>query len=250
MLILDPRKGFYALEAVRRAPEGTVSTLLENEEARQQFERLSSDLPELSRPVATIPSFPPGEWMEKGFGYSRFDHIILCEPLGRHDPGFDYWAYAESALAAGNAVSGVVFFNILGGKSSCLSEMLKLNLTNPDSKTAALTASVEAFERSYGGGPGLARDAAHGEEEKAEEIFVRHLSKAGIKAAPTMTVKCLSYQRSLSAMDIETWLSTERDYGGRLRDAIGQEAFSSLRELLGRTAGTVRWPLFVSLGKL
>jgi len=262
ILVLDPRKGFYALEAVRRVPEGTVAAFLENEDAKRQFERLSSDLPELSRPMAATPSLPPGTWMEAGFGFSRFDHILLCEPLGRHDPGLDYWAYAEAALAsagasgkdrageAGKCGPSILFFDILGEKSSRLSEMLKLNISAPGEATAALIGSLETVENAYGGGPGLARDAVREESERAGEIFSLHLGNAGIKAAPVMTTACLSYRRTLSAADIETWLSTAGEYGATLRDALGKENLSELRGLLAGMTGTVEWPLFVSLGKL
>ncbi|HWP69204.1 MAG TPA: hypothetical protein VN437_07875, partial [Rectinemataceae bacterium] len=84
LLILDPRKGFYSLEALRRVTEGTVAVFLENDEAKTQLERLTSDLPELARPAVAIPTLPPKNWVQESFGFSTFDRVILCEALGKH----------------------------------------------------------------------------------------------------------------------------------------------------------------------
>ena len=249
ILVLDPRKGFYALEAARRAPEGTVAVLVENEEARTQLERLTSDIPELLRPMAVTPAaLAPSapSWLQEGFGFAAFDRILICEPLGRHDPSFDYWAYVESALAAA-APAGIAFFDILGGRSSYLSEMLKLNIQDPDPKTKELIDALEAFEKKRGGGPSLAADAIRQDEEKAGKIFSSHLKKAGISKKPAMRVERLTYDRYLTAAEIETWLSAESDYGVALRANLGAEALVGLKALLGKKTGTVRWPLFLSL---
>ncbi|HWR11566.1 MAG TPA: AAA family ATPase [Rectinemataceae bacterium] len=259
ILVLDPRKGFYALEAARRAPEGTVAVLVENEEARTQLERLTADIPELLRPMAVTPalSAPSSRWLEEGFGFAAFDRILVCEPLGRHDPVLDYWAYVEAALAASApplagstaalAASGIVFFDILGGRSSYLSEMLRLNVTDPDLKIKELIDALEAFEKKRGGGPSLAAETIRQDEEKAGKIFSSHLKKAGISKKPAIRVERLTYDRYLTAAEIETWLSAESDYGAALRADLGAEALASLKELLGKKIGTVRWPLFLSL---
>ena len=246
ILVLDPRKGFYALEASRRAPEGTIAALLESEEARTQFERLTADLPELSRPRAALPSIPPLGWAEREFGFSRFDRVLLCEPLGRHDPGFDYWAYAESALRssidAGAAkepqMPGVAFFDILPLRSSCLSEMLTMNTPDVEGQTMEVLDILRDFEAGRGGGPGTAGDPAGETEGRIEEIYTRLLSNAGMDKVPQTRVERLSYERSYTLSDVETWLSEEGDYGKALRAAMPGEALISLKELLRGKAGT------------
>jgi hypothetical protein len=265
LLILDPRKGFYALEALRRVPEGTVAVFLENEEAKTQLERLTSDLPELVRPVAALPTLPAGTWVQDGFGFSTFDRVILCEADGRHDPSFDYWAYAESALASARkgGSRGFVFFDILGGRSGFLSEMLRLNIAEPDARTTELILELEAFEKTYGSGPSLARgaaplalprtakdaalNAARDNPETAMKTLLGHLKAAGVGGEPEIRIHCLSYERNLSPGDTELWLSTQNDYGRALRKAFGEADITGLRELLGRKKDVVSWPLFISL---
>jgi len=258
ILVLDPRKGFYALEASRRAPEGTIATLLESEEAKTQVERLTADLPELSRPRAALPSIPPQGWVEREFGFSRFDRVLLCEPLGRHEPTFDYWAYAESALrssidagaAKARPLPSIAFFDILPLRSSCLSEMLRMNIPDLDGKTSEILDMLHDFETRRGGGPGAAGDAAGETEGRAGEIYAHHLSNAGMDKKPQTRIERLSYERSFTPADVEAWLSEEGDYGKALRASIPGETLISLKEVLRGKAGTVRWPLFVSIATL
>lgn len=261
LLILDPRKGFYALEATRRAPEGTIATLLENAEARAQLERLTADLPELSRPAAAIPSAAPLGWVEREFGFSRFDRLLLCEPLGRHDPAYDYWAYAESAIRSTRAADSgdgpaaarggsIAFFDFLHERSSFLSEMLRLNIGEPGQAAAEAIDFLQSFERERGGGPGIASSTARDErvsEARAASIYASHLAKAGIQHKPTLRVERLSYDRILGPAEIESWLSAESEYGKALRGATDQKTFSTLEALLRGQAGRVAWPLFLSL---
>ena len=250
LLLLDPRKGFYALEALRRVPEGTVAVALENEEAKTQLERLTSDLPELSRPIVALPSKPAGTWVQESFGFSTFDKVIVCEALGRHDPAFDYWAAWESALASARdgGSRGFAFFDILGGKSSFLSEMLKLNIVDPDAETAELIEGLAAFETKYGGGPNLERDADRDRPETIGKTFHRHLKAAGVDTIPKFDTRRLSYERALSPDEAEGWMSAESDYGKALREELGEAAVPRLKKLLGRLSNTVLWPLYVSLG--
>lgn len=258
ILVLDPRKGFYALEASRRAPEGTIATLLESEEAKTQVERLTADLPELSRPRTALPSIPPQGWVEREFGFSRFDRVLLCEPLGRHEPTFDYWAYAESALrssidagaAKARPLPSIAFFDILPLRSSCLSEMLRMNIPDLDGKTSEILDMLHDFETRRGGGPGAAGDAAGETEGRAGEIYAHHLSNAGMDKKPQTRIERLSYERSFTPADVEAWLSEEGDYGKALRASIPGETLISLKEVLRGKAGTVRWPLFVSIATL
>lgn len=255
ILVLDPRKGFYALEALRRTPEGTVAAFLESEEAKRQFERLTSDIPELSRPETATPSPPPKRWVEEVFGHSDFDRIILCEPSGRHDPSFDYWAYAEEALAAFRRADGanLVFFDILGARSSFLSELLRANpamLADSGENSAALIDSLEVFERRRGGGPGFAMGATAVNEEDGKSRISEHLRRAGVPAEPAWHLERLPYGRILAPDEIEAWLDPKGDYGGQLREALGADAAASLKTLLEGLSGRPDWPLFVSLGRL
>lgn len=271
ILIMDPRKGFYALEAMRRAPEGTVAVFLESEEAKSQFERLTSNLPELSRPIAATPSAGPGRWVEESFGFSRFDTIVLCEPFSRHDASFDYWQYAESAFVSvrdsfasleqglgkrpeqekqGLRAPAVFFHEISSDRSSHLSELLLLNIPEQDSDTEKLVRELNQFEKNYGGGPSLSRRGANVDVEGAKNIFRQHLEKAGIENEPKIMEQRLFYERSIAMSDVETWLSAEHRYGSEMEKALGKASVVRLKALLARMGGSAKWPLFVITGSV
>lgn len=272
ILLIDPRKGFYALEAARRAPEGTVAVLLEDAAAQAQVEKLTADMPELHRPLSahrhdSALQGNADSWTERAFGFSGFDRVVVCEPLssfagsgeGPGDP--DYWAPIEAALAASRKQGNtrVAFFDIHSAASSRLSELLKLNgpggaALGPEPETDRLIAALEAFEKKRGGGPALAPGARSGTRPGAFEnpktllgFFSGHLKKAGIKGAPSLRFERLSYERDLGETDIEAWLSAESGYGAALRAELGEKAAASLKKLLYGKAGNLQWPLFVSI---
>ena len=254
ILIIDPRKGFYALEAARRAPEGTIAALVETEEAKAQLDRLTSDLPELLRPQAVTPSLEASDWIEKGFGFSNFDRIIVCESTGRHDPSFDYWAYVDSALASlrKRENTSIVFFDFLAARSSSLSEMLKLNAAAPDTKTADLIASLGDFEQTYGGGPAYAREVLPQDEQKIEAVFKQRLATAGFdqeRLTPSITIERLAYERSVSRAEMESWLSVDGEYGKAMLESRGQKFMDTMRGLLEGIIGAKLWPLYLSIVK-
>ena len=254
ILIIDPRKGFYALEAARRVPEGTIAALVESVEAKAQLDRLTSDLPELLRPQAVTPSLQASDWIEKGFGFSNFDRIIVCESAGRHDSSFDYWAYIDSALASlrNSENTSIVFFDILAARSSNLSEMLKLNAADLETRTADIIASLEDFEQKHGGGPAYTREASPQDEQKIEAAFGRRLAAAGFdpaKLKPSIKIERLAYERSVSRAEMESWLSVDGEYGRAMLEARGEKFMAELRELLGNTVGVKLWPLYLSIVK-
>ncbi len=258
ILIIDPRKGFYVLEAARRAPEGTVAALVETEEAKAQLERLTADLPELLKPLAVSPALPPSGWIEKGFGFSDFDRLIVCEALGSHDPSFEYWDYVAAALASmkKSHPASIVFFDILASRSSFLSETLKMNLVDPDSGTVDMIARLEEFEIKRGGGPGFAQQPSSPQPPSplqgshSEAVFAGRLADAGFDSSrlkPSTRIERLSYERTLSRQEVESWLAADGEYGKGLRDAFGENEAGRLKELSEGLAGSRLWPLFLSV---
>jgi len=255
-LILDPRKGFYALEATRRAPEGTVAVLVENEAAQAQLERLTSDIPELLKPMAALPDRLPAaaaaDWVEKRFGFSRFDKVVLCEPLGSHDPGFDYWSHAIAALAAaGAAGSGeAAIFEILDGRSSCLSEMLALNLEDAGGADSELVAALARAEASRGGGPGIAAASPRFGESALNAALAPRLAAAGFPAPLSWRVERIPCPRQLEAAEIAEWLAPGTEYGSYLRKELGEASMARLKAILNALPSAVDWPFFVALARL
>ncbi|MDD3982057.1 MAG: AAA family ATPase, partial [Spirochaetales bacterium] len=227
LLILDPRKGFYALEALRRLGAGSLFAFLENDEALDQFSRLVGDLPELSRPMTASPSLAPTGWPKKAFGHENFDHIVLCEAIGAHDSEFDYWAYAEQAIACRNKGSGsLCVFDILGPASSGLATMLKIN--KGAEENSAFIADLEAFEEKRGGGPSLDSLAIQGITDSELKL------KKALGLIPDSELfwqeEVIEYSREISGQDIEDWLNPEEDYSRALSNALGEKAVDVLRE--------------------
>jgi putative ATPase len=246
LLILDPRKGFYALEALRRLSEGTVFAFLENDDALEQFARLSGDLPELSRPMTASPALTAAGWPKKAFGHENFDQIILCEAIGAHDPDFDYWAYAKEAIAcSAKGAKALCVFDILGPASSGLANMLKIN--EAADKEAPFITELEAFENQRGGGPFL--DPQIIQKINESERRLREALGGIPDSEFSWQEAIVHYNRDLSRQDIEAWLDPEANYGRALTKALGVVAIQKLRALLHDHEGKVLWPLVLRLGK-
>ncbi len=247
LLILDPRKGFYALEALRRLSEGSVFAFLENDEALEQFSRLSGDLPELSRPMTASPALAAAGWPQNAFGHENFDQIVLCETIGSHYAGLDYWAYAEEAIACGvKGGKALCVFDMLGQASSGLANMLKIN--NGADRDAAFIKELEAFENQRGGGPSLDRQTILGIADSE-----RRLRKAlgGIPDSElSWHEEIVHYRRDASRQEIEAWLDPEGDYTKDLIDALGGKAIDTLHRLLNEHEGNLLWPLYLRLGRV
>jgi putative ATPase len=255
-LILDPRKGFYALEATRRAPEGTIAVLVENEAAQAQLERLTSDIPELLKPIAALPvrlpAAAPADWVEARFGFSRFDSVVLCEPLGSHDPDFDYWSHAREALRAA-AASGsreADIFEILDGRSSCLSELLALNLAAPGEPERELIAALAKAEAARGGGPSIASASVRFDEATLTAAFAPQLAAAGFSTLPAWSVERIPCPRQLEPAEIAEWLAPGTEYGAYLRKELDEAAVARLKAILNALPAAADWPFFVALARL
>ena len=129
--------------------------------------------------------------------------------------------------------------------------MLRMNIPELDGKTSEILDILHDFETRRGGGPGVAggfRPAKprEGPGKSMPNIFRTREWTKSLKAR----IERLSYERSYTLADVEAWLSEEGDYGKALRVAIPGQALISLKELLRGKAGTVRWPLFVSIATL
>lgn len=245
LLILDPRKGYYALEALRRLGEGSVFAFLENDEALQQFARLSGDLPELSRPMTASPKLAAAGWPREAFGHENFDQILLCEATGAHDAGIDYWAYAEQAIACRKKGYGALcVFDILAPASSSLSKMLKINKGAEDNP--AFIAELEAFEEHRGGGPSLDTQAIRRSADS--ELALRRVLGGIPDSELSWRKEIVQYNREISRQDIEDWLDPGTEYAEDLRKALGGKAPELLRAQLGKLEGRVLWPLSLRLG--
>lgn len=253
VLVMDPRKGFYALEALRRSPDGTIAVFCENAEAEAQLERLSERLPDASRPLAARPGAGAEGWVEAAYGFSLFDSLILCEPYSRARTDFDYGAYAREAaraVAAGGGKTGcaLFLFDILGGKSSFVSEALALNLRDQDGSTSAFIGELRGFETSLGHGPGFEAGASPLDMEsfrgQAEE-FARECGGIDLKVEEYR----LSYRRTVTGEEASAWLDCAGPYAAALAARLGAKAQARILDLLGKCPAKMEWPFFVALAR-
>jgi putative ATPase len=245
LLILDPRKGYYALEALRRLGEGSVFAFLENDQALEQFLRLSGDLPELSRPMTSGPERASAGWPREAFGHENFDQILLCEALGSHDPGFDYWAYAAEAIACRKKGYGALcVFDILAPASSSLAKMLKLNQGSEEA--LSFIAELEAFEERRGGGPSL--DAGTIRRTADSELALRRVLGRTPEAELSWREEIVQYAREISRQDMEDWLDPGTGYAEDLGKALGAKALEHLRGQLEHVGAQAVWPLYLRMG--
>lgn len=272
VLVFDPRKGFYTLEAVREATEGSVCCYLDDTGAEAQLGQLVADLPELSRPLVWVPERDaakssgrtPGKraeaaWLNRAFGFSRFDRLLLCESFSTYTPDSEFWDYLRAAIvetrvdgeASGSKEATQIFFmEVLSEKSSRLSGLIRHNGSAVDDPgNAALLLELEKFEQETGGGPSFDRAKPAIDAEKAATAFRRLLSDCGVEAPPLVAEKKLSYERLLARDEVEGWFSPQSTYGEALAAQLGGKLTEKLKGLLLSMCGTTTWPLFVILGQ-
>jgi putative ATPase len=275
ILVMDPRKGFYALEALRRAPEGQVAVLLEDEAGIAQLERLTSELPELAKPLAWAGTEAKAGWTEEAYGFSRFDSVLVCEPRamssaalasahpespgpgqnGKRTAGGDFWAFLGPAVEA-SAKAGkrpaIFSFEVLGARSSRLSEVLLLALPEPGEPAKSLIAELAAFEEGWGGGPGLPAElrAKASIESSLERDFAERMAGLGMAEKDiSCSVEALSYRSSIQAEEILESIGSGTEYGVALTASMGKEGAASIAALVRRLPASGLKPLFVFLGK-
>jgi len=245
LLLMDPRKGFYALEALRRLPEGTVYAFLENGQALEQLSRLTKDIPELSKPETASPALPPDNWPEQAFGHKNFDTILLCEAEGRHDQGFDYWAYVAQALACyKKGKTRVCAFDLQLHLSSRLHPMLMQN--GAHSRAPDFMEALQAYETKIGWGPLLPQSFLQNTEEQRSRLLDT------LSAVPGLDLRwhenSVSYERSISGEDIESWLDKGSDYIRGLVETLGDSGLETLKTLLGDLGARAVWPIHIRVG--
>lgn len=243
LLVIDPRKGFYGLEAVRRVTDGTVAVVLESEEAKSQFEKLVSDLPELSRPLTSSAS----NILDPGFGDEAFDDILVCEPFGSHADSFDLWSVlAASSQYLPKGGNGAVHgFQVNAKKSSCLHEVLLKNLSRPTAEEAALIQALRGFEEKYGRGPAYsASPSAEGDADTAR-TFVEKLRSNGMACTLETRFLSTSYERRIFREDTVAWFSPTGGYGEKVIAELGLSVVEKIASLFLSCQERMEWPIHV-----
>ena len=253
ILVLDPRRGFYALEALRRSPEGQVSVLLDGEDSRAQLERLTSELPDLARPQIWTAVEPKSGWTEEAFGFSRFDSILVCEP-GR---GKDIWGFVGSAVEASakaGKMPAILCFKVLAARSGSLSATLDLAFPEAGKDSASLLASLAEFDDAWEGGPGLSPENREkglaAAREDLERVFPEKMAALGLAGTGvTGKVESLVYQGPIPAEEILESTKPGAAYGAALAASLGKDKVEAIQALVRKLPSSGPRPLFVYVGK-
>jgi len=246
LLVVDPRRGFYALEGVRRVTDGTLAVILETAEAKLQFERLVSDLPEIARPLISIPSPENPVFFNSSFGDARFENILICEPFGMHADSFDLWKMLSDAIPRLLAKDGALhFFQTGARKSSRLYEVLDENVRKTDARTMACVDALREFEEKLRSGPGFDESRAFIEGPGFESEIAGRLGSIPMKGVPESKPLRGSYERRILKEEVSEWFSSGSEYGQKIAADLGPEMAREITELFLACPERVEWPLYV-----
>ncbi|HEY9054286.1 MAG TPA: AAA family ATPase [Rectinemataceae bacterium] len=240
ILVFDPRKGFYALEALRRCPEGTVAAFLPEAEDAGFLERLTENLPQASRPaVAAAPLLEP-DWTEKAFGFSRFDSILLGETTRMIRSGLpDAWEFAAFALGSmGEPTPGILAFDIMPESSALLSELLRQNQGAWEAEDDVLAEDIARIEK------GAGKDLET-EEKRIFQAMEKRIGEAGLGGLSwKYSVERIAYPWQEPSRILEASHPAVKG-SGKLVEALGERSRSRLARLLGRLGPEATRPLFI-----
>ena len=277
ILVLDSRRGFHVLEALRRAPEGTVAAILPEGLALEQARRSVADLPELSRPMlAAAPEITEISDLNRVFGFDVFDAVIACEPLSGPDS-------PDRALSVLKALAGLPCplygAEILRIRSGMLASKLLLDSADPALARRAgegirdegFLRELAEFEAEYGGGPfAQARRNSISIADSispADSISIADsISKADsesallIESAETMAryreilgadmiadEDIVAYRKSYTNEEAALWLAPSGAYGAAFASRFGRERLAQATAWLRSPEARARWPLAVAL---
>lgn len=250
LLTIDPRKGFYCLETIRRCPEGTSAVIVQDEESRSLIELETRNLPELARPFILVWDQQNGSAdMQTAFGFSAFDLILVCEISKTENFVDQLFSRLLTDSAYEKLPRLIAFFEILAGRSSRISEFLKLSVPPQDSEKMRIITELENFENEYGSGPGFRKEQNAGIESCKDlmELVQQKLSMTGLNGEIKTAELSGTFSRRLSNEEIESWFSENSPYRKALAAAKGKDFSEQVEEMVKNGALQGKWPLFLAL---
>ena len=240
ILVLKADDGLLVWEGLRRVPEGLCAACVAGGEAREALLRLAAsaglDETELPR-IATSSGVPTPEEALKLFDCAAFDCALAREP----------WRGVKvSAAVVGTFAASVSRLLAPGGRLVFLAsppvmgERLSRVAGEAEEAPAGLIAALKAAEDAFfsaspedGGGESLFWDA-----ETLRDGF------CGTGLELKVEVIEQEEERLITERDISAWFNSEKSrWGGAMREALGEEAFGTLRALLAARGkqGAVTW---------
>ena len=241
IIVVDPRSGFYTMEALRRTREGKAFVLLGNKEAKMELENLSKTEEEIIQPeILTYGNFTTSgatsAALESFFSEAKPSFIILCEfcrvPIDVSE---------FLAGLAGNVENGLLSFlafDIDVETSSRLSSAL-LAMENLSNKEKEFCERLLAFENELGHGPTYAR--LDSEKCSKQEWFEKKSSmgSSGFRKA----ILRASYSRPIDEKELERWLDSSTFYGSNFQKAFSESETVMLKSLVSKFNRDPQWPL-------
>jgi putative ATPase len=229
VIVLDAREGYLVWEALRRCPEGTVAACVEEGSEAEHVGQYAATLQEIERPlVAELPiEALSAEALESAFGFSRFDLAVGRDLLFRRDA-------ASLLRGLGAALSGtrLALAQALPREGARLSRIFAQELGEDSWSLGEFEDWFYAREDLQTLGP-----------KKAE------LESSIASAYPEASFESLlvSYPRSVSREDIDSWLAPASPYGASLAERLEAPLISRIVSVLSAAAASRRrpvdWPL-------
>ncbi len=258
LIVVDPRSGFYAIEAIRRTPEGKTCAVLESEAAKLQLENFHKSVNELLQPtilryddiVSSINTAHDGAhspeatsdalevyWLE-----ARPDAILLCE-LSKI-PEEVAAALMRTASREGAAAPKILAFDIDAARSSMLSSALLPFAATSSAEAANFLERLVQFEEKTGCGPGYRGSTSL-------DIRFERLKDLARALAPNFiaTMKDLHahYPRRIDELTIERWLDTSTEYGKAFAGTFSKNDRNIFESILRKYNQSPQWPIVLRI---
>jgi len=253
LLVVDPRSGFYAMEAIRRTPEGKTCAVLESEAAKFQLENLHKSISEILKPTtlrydeviqgsgAAIGELPSAQAessaLREYWSEARPDAILLCE-LSKV-PEEVAAALVRYSSRENAAAPKILAFDIDAARSSMLSSAL-LPAAAANAESAGFLERLARLEEKMGSGPGYRGNAtANASLERLKDMVC---SLAPALATSTRELRA-RYPRRIDESMIERWLDTSAEYGKAFADAFSESDRIILDSVVRKYNLSPQWPI-------
>jgi len=246
IIVLDPRAGFYAMEALRRAREGKVFIVVGTEAAKLELENLAKAEDLMLKPEISLYQDPFIDYAS-----ALPSQILLCE-ASRLPLEISLRAIKEGykqKIASNTTIPRIFAFDIDAKASSMLSHALS-TISGLSSDEQRLCTQYQAFEMEIGHGPSysthnLAQDSNF--YESIDEWL--GIIESSLPTVSKITSKNLvtSYMRPIDVQELEQWFDTTTDYGEKLALRFSKNEIESLKLLAQRFNRQPYWPVSLFL---
>jgi len=244
IIIMDPRSGFYAIEALRRTVEGKSFIVVDKEPARMQLESLYKTLQEIIKPSITIYE----NLIDKNHHTRELENymaeadprmVLLCEIAKLPKEILDVLlGHLPSSIGIKRMIAA---FEIDAAQSSMLSGILE-TLTPTTSEIQTLIDRFSEFERMLGHGPTYSGDAS-------PKSNVEHLAQKVQKVIPNAEIRTrelkATYHRNIEDVDVERWFDTSSEYGNAVKKAFSESERELLKNMLKGHNSSKSWPIII-----